>query len=73
MIYRLERSSDTFRETLKKYSSNRCDQILMSGQIAKHCRTSRMMGLPSLALKKEKRQIERVVALKCSGLPLATP
>jgi hypothetical protein len=32
-----------------------------------------MMGLPSLALKKEKRQIERVVALKCSGLPLATP
>jgi len=32
-----------------------------------------MMGLPSLALKKEKRQIERVVALKCSGLPPATP
>jgi hypothetical protein len=45
----------------------------MSGQIAKHWPPSRMMGLPSLALKKEKRQIERVVALKCSGLPLTTP
>jgi hypothetical protein len=45
----------------------------MSGQIAKPCRPSTMMGLPTLALKKEKRQIERVVALKCSGLPLATP
>jgi len=35
----------------------------MSRQIAKHCRPSTMMGLPSLALKKEKRQIEQLSEL----------